>query len=314
MWTRTAAALALLGAAGCTLADVVVPESEDVLVVEAVLRTDLDQQIVVLHRSVRGRASAPEPGARVVVRSPGRASMQFTEAARECIRNPDAYSTGPDSLEVQASCYYAWGANAAVVPGATYELEVTTARGERARGTTTVPGDFTLLGLPSSGNIGFISTPCALAPGTELPVRWTRSVGAWGYIAPLRMFGLSAVLPPEITVPEPLELLGIAVSASDTEIVLPSEFGVFERFQIDQELLRALQGGLPAGTRAELTIAAADRNYINGVRGGSFNPSGRVRISSVTGDGVGVFASLVPLRAIVEAGPPTADRPPCGAA
>ncbi len=60
-----------------------------------------------------------------------------------------------------------------------------------------------------------------------------------------------------------------------------------------------------------MTVAAADRNYINGVRGGSFNPSGQVRISSVTGDGVGVFGSLVPLQAAVEAGPARAGRPPC---
>jgi hypothetical protein len=49
-----------------------------------------------------------------------------------------------------------------------------------------------------------------------------------------------------------------------------------------------------------LTVAAVDRNYVNGVRGGSFNPSGRVRVSSVTGDGEGVFGSLVPLTLEVE--------------
>jgi hypothetical protein len=35
------------------------------------------------------------------------------------------------------------------------------------------------------------------------------------------------------------------------------------------------------------------------VRGGSFNPSGLVRISTVVGDGVGVFASLNVHRAVV---------------
>jgi hypothetical protein len=117
-----------------------------------------------------------------------------------------------------------------------------------------------------------------------------------------------------VEAPEPLELLGLAISAADTEIVLPAEFGLFDRFTVDQALLAVLQQGLPAGTRAEVTIAAADRNYVNGVRGGSFNPSGRVRISSVTGDAVGVFGSLVPLAASVRSGPPGQNLPPCGGA
>lgn len=302
-----AAGLALLGGTGCTLADVVVPESEDVLVVEAVLRTDLPYQSILLHRSVRGRASAPEPGAEIVVRGPQGASIRFAEA--EC--NADLFLyPGDDPLEVRGSCYYGGGE---VLPGATYLLEVGTARGERAGGRTTVPGDFALLGLPFTRREAAAGQPCAVPPETQLPIRWTPAVGAWGYLAPLRLAGLGAVLPPGADAPDPLELLGLAVSASDTEIVLPAEFGVFDRFQLNQEVLRLLQRGLPAGTRAEVTIAAADRNFINGVRGGSFNPSGRVRISSVTGDAVGVFGSLLPLRLSVWAGPAEEDVPPCGA-
>lgn len=305
---RAAAALLLLGAAGCTLADVVVPESEDVLVVEAVLRTDAERQTIVLHRSVRGRASAAEPGARVVVRGPGGRAVAFAETG-SCIPDLDEYAA--DSLEVRVSCYYSpAGEGRWVRPGERYELEVTTLRGERARGTTTVPGAFALRALPFTDD-GSAPVPCALPAGTLLPVRWSRSAGAWGYAAPLRIFDLAPALPPGVVAPEPLELLGVAVSAADTAIVLPSEFGVFDRFSLDQALLRLLQGGLPAGTTARLTVAAADRNYINGVRGGTFNPSGQVRISSVTGDGVGVFGSLVPLQAVVEAGPARAGRPPC---
>jgi hypothetical protein len=40
-------------------------------------------------------------------------------------------------------------------------------------------------------------------------------------------------------------------------------------------------------------ISATDRNYVNWVRGGNFNPSGVVRVPSVGGDGIGVFASTV---------------------
>jgi len=54
----------------------------------------------------------------------------------------------------------------------------------------------------------------------------------------------------------------------------------------------ALSRGLPEGVSAEVVIAAADRNYVNWVRGDSFNPSGAVRVASVRGDGTGVFGSF----------------------
>ena len=40
-------------------------------------------------------------------------------------------------------------------------------------------------------------------------------------------------------------------------------------------------------------ISATDRNYVNWVRGGNFNPSGQVRVPTIRGDGTGVFASTV---------------------
>jgi hypothetical protein len=85
---------------------------------------------------------------------------------------------------------------------------------------------------------------------------------------------------------------GLSISQTDTTLVLPTEFGVFERLQYDSDLLLAIKDGFPNGTRMELVLAAADRNWVNSVRGGNFNPSGLIRISTVVGDGVGVFASL----------------------
>jgi hypothetical protein len=122
----------------------------------------------------------------------------------------------------------------------------------------------------------------------------------------MRVLGLRPILAERgiIDAPDPLDLQGLAVSAEDTTLVLPDEFGVFERFEYDQDVLRALQGGFPDGVDVVLMVAAADRNYVNGVRGGRFNPSGPVRISSVVGDGVGVFGSLVPLYVRIDVHPP----------
>ena len=58
-------------------------------------------------------------------------------------------------------------------------------------------------------------------------------------------------------------------------------------------------------------IAAADRNYVNWVRRGAFNPSGIVRVPSLHGDGTGVFGSVVRKRFTVDAGLDLPKPGPC---
>ena len=312
MKIAAAGTIALLTLSACTIADVTVAPGEDRLVVEAVLRTDARTQFILLHRSVQGGASAGEPGAEVVVTRGDGAAVTFTERTdAACYSIDPQYIDAEEAIDIRGSCYVSPGAAGRwVVPGQTYELSVRTARGEVARGRTTVPGDFTLRGVPVSRFNDQPSAECALPPRTQLPLSWTPAAGAWGYIAPMQIRG--EVLPDSFGVAQPVELVGISVSSSDTSLVLPAEFGVFERFDYDQDFLRLLQGGFPEGVSVRVVVAAADRNYINGVRGGSFNPSGLVRISSIVGDGVGVFGSLVPLSTAIVVGPATADRPLCG--
>lgn len=297
--------------AGCTIADVTVPPSDDRLVVEAVLRTDLPRQQILLHRSVRDGGSAGEPGADVVVTGPGGLRVEFKESPEACFTLDPEYGTGAP-IEVQGTCYVAASEAAPwVQPGATYDLTVRTTRGEEARSRTTVPGVFHFYGI-ASGTRSDVNPPaCALPPNVPLPLSWTPAAGAWGYLSPLTIFGLSGTLPASYDPPDPMELLGVSVSASDTTIVLPGEFGIFERFDYNQDLLRALQQGLPDGTAARVIVAAADRNYINGVRGGNFNPSGQVRISSIVGGGVGVFGSLNAISFAVDVDAQQSNIPPC---
>ncbi len=103
----------------------------------------------------------------------------------------------------------------------------------------------------------------------------------------------------------------MAISERDTTLVIPGELGLFERFDGNQDLLVALQDGFPPGVGVEMVVGAADRNLINGVRGGGFNPSGNVRISSVVGDGIGVFGSLVPRRVFIAVGLGAGGLPAC---
>jgi hypothetical protein len=309
---RTIAAIAAaMLASACTIADVSIPASEDRLVVEAVLRTDARMQFILLHRSVQNGAAAGEPGAEVIVTRGDGLRVTFLERTDiACYSIDPDYIDSEEAIDVQGSCYSSPNsAGRWVVPGQTYELAVRTARGEEARGRTTVPGDFTLRGVPVSRFNDQPPPACALPPRTLFPLTWTQAAGAWGYIAPMQIIGTG--LPDSVTPSSPVELVGISVSAGDTTLVLPAEFGVFERFDYNQDFLRLLQGGFPEGVNVRVVVAAADRNYINGVRGGSFNPSGLVRISSIVGDGVGVFGSLAPLSTAIVLGPPPPDRPPC---
>lgn len=298
-WLKAAPAALAVWAGGCTLTDVTIPAGEDVVAVEAILRTDAQVQTVILHRSLNGRDVKGVTGASVVVAGDNGRTVTFMEGAEECYRVSSAYfEERPGTVE--ATCYGSSATEGAwVTPGTVYRLRVQTPDGKVIQGRTRVPGRFSLSRLPFTRfEVGRANAVCALAPGRPLPVAWTHSDSAWSYVAPLRLFNLRDALAEgglDTDIPEPLELVGLAISQEDTTIVFPTEFGVFDRFQFDNGALAAIQTGLPDGVLAEMVVAAADRNYVNGIRGGSFNPSGPIRISSVSGDGVGVFGSIVPL-------------------
>lgn len=311
---RTAAALlgvVLLGA-GCTLAEVTTPEAEDVLVVEAILNASAPTQRILLHRSLTEEGQRGEPGAQVSVFAPGGREISFAEVnPTACLPGGEIQSPGePGPLPGNSFSCYASPSDAAgfVVPGEGYDLEVLTRAGERARARTRVPGAFALR-QPSQD----AARACSLPPDTPLPLVWTRAEGAWSYLAELSITGLASALPAAAgsAIPDTVRLTGLSISESDTTMVLPGDFGIFQRTEFDSSLLLRISRGLPEGVAARLVLAAVDRNYVNGVRGGVFNPSGRVRISSVRGNGVGVFGSLVPLTLLIDVRREGSPYPPC---
>lgn len=292
---RSAAfALALLavGLSGCSLEEITLVESEDVVVAEVYVQVAAggsgeNRATAWLHRTLDGGApsSRPVPGADVLITGPGGFSVELAPA-------PDKICVSALPVQGTGSCYATTAGFAARIrAGDLLQLEIALPGGGLLRGTSTVPGDFRLLTPGQPGR-------CAVEPLTPLEVRWTRSVGAWVYVNETLVAGLRAALTPQgITVErDPLYLLGLSVSAADTTIVFPGEFGVFNRFELDQGLALALQRGLPDATSAEVVITAADRNYVNWVRGGNFNPSGQVKIPSLHGDGTGVFGTSVSRR------------------
>lgn len=303
---RLLLAAAALALGGCELSEVTTTGGADLLVVESVLRAGAERQVVLLHRTLDGRTVAGEPGARVAIRGPA-GEVELREQPLG-ICTEEVFPDRTDTLEIAASCYAAPAdAGLEVRPGATYELRVETTRGEMARGRTTVPGLFRL----RTPALAPGERVCELEPLTNLELAWTPADSAWAYLVAMDIVGLrEALRPAGIDAPMRLQLTGVSISRTDTTLIVPAEIGVFDRFDQDQELLRLLQAGFPAGVAVETAVLAVDRNYVNAVRGGSFNPSGSVRISTVVGDAVGVFGSAAVATVTLVVGRGT-GFPPC---
>lgn len=292
-WIRVMA-LPLLAVGGCELEEITVVEVEDVVVAEVyanVAADPADNQVLgFVHRTLVGgdvdAAQAELVASRLtVVRGDGVEIPLQNNPAAECIEEV------PETLPV--ACFLADSIDASRIrAGDLLTLNVELEDGGLLEGTTRVPGEFELSSIPGR---------CRLAPDALMPIEWSSSNGAWAYVNETAILGLPDALEDEgiDVADDPLYLLGLSISDSDTTITFPSEFGVFNRFELDQDLAVRLQRGLPSATSAEVTVTAVDRNYVNWARGGNFNPSGQVRVPSLRGDGAGVLGSTVMRRIIV---------------
>jgi hypothetical protein len=228
---------AILSLPACELAEVATEPGRDLVVVEAILRAEVDHQIVVLHRSIADGGVRGEPDADIRVVDPRGVEYTFVETSLGvCADGISPERT--DSIDVRASCYInPIRGGLSVVRGTTYELRIVTADGRRIRGRTTIPGRFQLRSVPQRAG-----SDCALPPDTDLPLAWSVSNGAWSYVAAMEITGLKDALASRgIDAPDRLELTGVAVSESDTTLRVPSELGVFELGDVNQEILKVLQ-------------------------------------------------------------------------
>jgi hypothetical protein len=276
------AGLALSGVA-CELTSVELTDTVDLVIAEVYLRPGEDTHQAFLYRTFPADGgSLRVDGATIVVRGAAGEVLEFAPASGDDACAEYDFAAAGDG----GSCYIAMDVDGRVQAGRAYDLEITLPDGRRLEGRTAVPAAFRLVRPASS--------TCVLE-SMALELTWTRSEGSWAYQADARFTDLAAGLAAR-GVPDPpdtLRLLGLSIGASDTTMTFPRDFGVFDRFELDRELLLALQQGLPEGARADIVVAAVERNYVNWARGGNFNPSGQVRVPSVTGDGTGVFAALI---------------------
>jgi hypothetical protein len=293
---------AVLGA--CDLDEITVVEVENVIIAEIYVNLAEDPAannvFAFLHRTVGIPGSDDEElrAARIVVSRSDGLTLDLTE------RPPEACLESLPTIE-SGVCFLAnSNRTRRLRPGDQLEAVVTLADGGTLLGSTRVPSSFEIDG---------VSPTCRLDPDTLLPVLWSSSEGAWAYINETSIQGLPEALIGEgIQVKDdPLNLLGLSISNQDTTIVFPSEFGVFERFDLAQDLAVRLQTGLPSSAVAAVSITAVDGNFVNWVRGANFNPSGSVRVPSLRGDGTGVFGSTVNRRFVVISGLNLGAIPDC---
>lgn len=287
----------------CELEEVSLTEPENVLVAEVYMKVGdgTDEISAFLHWTLGGEGASDLDESNVrLERSDGSGVSLFRTEKAECL--------APEGVTViGGACFLPPPMTDGVFrPGDRVTIEITTSDGKSLRGGMVLPGDFAL-GHP------VVESVCALPPGIPLEFLWSRSEGAWAYTGEALIWGLRDALAPEGIELEDdsVTLVGISISETDTTMVFPQEFGVFDRFDLDRELALALQEGFPLGAEADVVIAALERNYVNWVRGGSFNPSGLVRVPSLRGDGVGVLGGVVRKIVRVVGANPGAGIPSC---
>lgn len=298
-WRRTAVLCATVSAGGltaCELNEVTLAESEDVPVVEAYVQLGdgQDQTSVFLHWTLGTRPARDFLDAEVVVtRDDGEEILMAPGDPDQCLR------PGLEDLTEGVCFAPGFDVEGFFQAGMGVSLTVALSDGGVLEAATMIPEDIQFL-------YPVVRERCALGPGRQLEFVWNRSPGVWAYSAETEILGLRDALALEQIQVETdsVALLGLAVSDSDTTITFPREFGIFDRFDLEQEVALALQNGLPVGAVATVVVAALDRNYVNWIRGGNFNPSGPVRVSSIRGPGVGVLGSTVRRTIFIRGIPP----------
>ena len=306
-----------LCASACEIQQVVVAEPEPFVVAEAFLTAAPDSEharepvLVALHASAGGETLIDATATITLSGADRTVGLRRVDALR-CLAF--GHSIDPRQFPGGLACYSLPAsaddgtADFPIVSGELYRISIELPDGSRLDGATRVP---------DAVAFGNESEFCYLPEWTQAQLEWSRAEGTAAYILDLSAIGLGDALAREgivVDVSDPFLLRGLAIGDSDTTVVLPAEFGLFDRFSLDSELSLALQRGVPEGVYVEIVLAAVDANFVDWVRGGDFNPSGLVRTPSLFGDGgTGVIASASTDMLRISTHDEDAIVTPCGA-
>ncbi len=288
--------LGVLFLTGCEMDSVSLVAPESLLVAEVFIASDGDDALeatAYLHRVLGSKGYGPVSGAEI--------TLTTGDQSVTLIENSDSISTcipqwvQRETSEIDGSLGTCYGLEdlpaSFAVPGQAIQVSIKDGDVSELFGQTKLPGDFTMK-TPRNGR-----DFCVLQEDQLLEMSWSKSQDAWAYIVEADVWDLADVfnyLPEDDRPPQPLFLLGLAISSDDTKMRFPSEVGLFDRYGLHRDVFLQLQAGLPESTTADISVAALDRNFVNWARAGKFHPSGQIRTPSLAGkSGTGVIGSYV---------------------
>lgn len=308
-----------VGAAGCDLTDVPTGSGQKMFVASATVVLTMDPvepsrigtRAVALVSEAYQQGLTEVPGASVRITGASGRSLSLEEEMDPlgaCTALDKELFTVDGRLKSIGSCHTASAASAVFAPGEVLTLVVTTPEGGVLEGTSRMPDVFAPQGLSVEGG------RCRVEPDTGYRFTWAPVDGAWAHVGEAEVSGLSPSLwSSSDPLYLPVSVLGRGREVTD--MVFPRDFLLELLSDVDNlDLHRTLDAGLPGGARAEVTIAALDRNWANWIREGRININGETAIPSVFGDGTGMFGTAVRWQVSVESREANGagDLPLCG--
>ena len=309
----------LLSVAGCDVTDVPAGSGHDVFVAvtTVVLTVDPGEPSQVSTRAMalvsrsHQQVLSGVPGASVLITGASGRSVSLVEEADPlgaCTVLQKELFVVDGRLQPIGSCHTANTASALFAPGEVLTLTVTTPDGGVLEGTSRVPDAF----VPR--DLSVEDGRCRMEPDTGYRFAWPAVEGAWAHVGEAEITGLSPALwSSDDPLYLPVTVLGRGREV--TEMVFPGDFLLELLSDVDHLVLhRTLRTGLPGGAKADVAIAALDRNWANWIREGRANINGVVVIPSVFGDGTGMFGTAVRWKVSVESrdAAEAGDLPLCG--
>lgn len=312
-------AVMLMSVAGCNVTDVPAGSGHDIFVAVATVVLTVDpgepsqvgtRAMALLSRSHQ-QVLSEVPGASVRITGASGRSVSLVEEADPlgtCTVLDKEWYVVDGRLEPIGACYTANTPSALFGPGEVLTLAVTTPDGGVLEGTSRIPDAF----VPR--DLSVEDGRCRMQPDTGYRFAWPAVEGAWAHVGEAEITGLS----PELWSSDdplylPVTVLGRGREV--TEMVFPGDFLLELLGDVDHRTLhRTLRAGLPSGAKADVAIAALDRNWANWIREGRANINGVVLIPSVFGDGTGTFGTAVRWKVSVESrdAAEAGDLPLCG--
>lgn len=309
----------MAGVAGCDVTDVPTGSGQKVFVASATVVLTIDPgepsrigtRAVALISEAYQQVLTEAPGASVRITGASGSSLSLAEEEDPlgaCTVLPEDLYGEDGPLGIIGSCHTATAASAVFAPGEVLTLAVTMPGGAMLEGASRMPDAFVPQGLSVEDG------RCRVEPDTGYRFSWTPVGGAWAHVGEAEVTGLSPNLWSSSD-PLYLPVTVLGRGSEVTDMVFPRDFLLELLSDVDNVALhRKLNAGLPGGARAQVTIAALDRNWANWIREGRLNINGETVIPSVFGDGTGMFGTAVRWQVSVEsrAARGAGDVPLCG--